>query len=61
MQEGYRNVVEALKGEICTVQYEERYGDTPQLVCLEEDDTETKWLFFVGDLIVVEDEEGKGE
>lgn len=47
----YKDIVEKLKDKVCTVVYDSKYKNDPVLVCLEEDPTPTKFLFFVGDLI----------
>lgn len=41
---------------IFTVEFDVRHKEKPSLVCLAEDTTEPKWLFFVGDLKTVDDE-----
>lgn len=49
----YRNWVELHKEDIFTVEYDKNHQDKPTLVCLQEDSSEPKWLFFVGDLIEI--------
>lgn len=53
MRPEYREWVLAHKGQTLTVQYDPKRKDKPSLVCLEEDETIPKWLFFVGDLKAV--------
>lgn len=47
----YKNWVANNSNKAFTVKYEEKYGDSPNLVSLEED--EIGWLFHISDLIVV--------
>lgn len=60
-QEKYKSFVEAHKGDIFTVEYEERYAETQILSCFKEDDTNPKWLWAASDLIPVNKELIKGE
>ena len=48
----HHNWVELHKDNIFTVEYDERHKDGI-LLCLKEDATEPKWLFYEGDLIEV--------
>ena len=50
----YRMWVATHKDDIFTVEYDEQHKDGV-LVCLKEDTTEPKWLFYEGDLIEVDD------
>ncbi len=50
MRPEYREWVLAHEGQTFTVQYDPKRKDKPSLVCLAEDDTAPKWLFFVDDL-----------
>ena len=43
------------KDTVFTVEYDEKYKNKPSLVCLKEDTTDPKWLFWVGDLIEVKE------
>lgn len=49
----YKRWIEDHKDDIFTVEYDEKYKTNPSLVCLVEDDTEPKWLQWVGDLIII--------
>lgn len=48
--ESYRQFCQENANRIFTVEYDKRHREKPMLVCLAEDTTEPKWLFFVGDL-----------
>lgn len=51
----YKNFVEKNKNKIFTVEYDEKYKNNPILVCLKEDKSRAKWLWYCEtDLIVVE-------
>lgn len=52
-KEKYHNFVETNKDKIFTVEYDEKYKNKPNLVCLKEDETVPKWLWFIGDLEVI--------
>jgi hypothetical protein len=49
----YRDWVEDNQDKIFTVIYDENKKNKPVLVCLKEDTTNPKWLFWTGDLIIV--------
>ena len=58
----WRKFIEDNKDTIFTVEYDKNKKDNPKMVCLKEDPTEPKWLFFVGDLIqIIEVEEKANE
>lgn len=44
----YKEFVEKNKNKIFTVFFEEKYLGNKLLACLQEDDNEPKWLFWVG-------------
>lgn len=50
LRQEYREWVLAHTGQTFTVQYDPQQKERPSLVCLAEDETVPKWLFFVGDL-----------
>ena len=58
-QQGYRDFVEANDGVVMTVEYDKDHMDRPNLVSLVEDTTEPKWLFWDGDLDVLDERDGK--
>lgn len=51
----WKEFIENNKDTIFTVEYDENKKDNPKMVCLKEDTSPVKWLFFVGDLIVVKE------
>ena len=51
--ERYKQFVESNRGAVFTVEYDPRHTNRPSLVCLAEDPSEVKWLWFTGDLEVV--------
>ena len=57
MNPKYKQWIDSNKDKEFTVKYDPKYIDNPTLVCLEEDDTDPKWLFYVGDLEKVEEVE----
>ena len=57
LTEKYRNWVEENKDETFTVEYDENKKVNPVTVCLKEDESNPKWLFWVGDLKVIGDVE----
>lgn len=56
LEEDYRNFIEQNIDKIFTVEYDEQYQYEPLWVCLAEDPAPIKWLFYIGDLQVVEEE-----
>lgn len=52
--EKYKNWVEANEDNVFTVEYDEGKKVNPVTVCLKEDESQPKWLFWIGDLKVVE-------
>ena len=52
--EKYRSWVESHIDVIFTVEYDKAHTDKPTLVCLKEDDSKPKWLFWEGDLEVID-------
>ena len=54
MSERYLEFITNHKDQIMTVKYDPKHTDNPTVFCLEEDDSEVKWLFDVSDLILVE-------
>lgn len=55
-QDTYKQWVEAHADETFTVKYDEKHS--PVLVCLKECDAAVKWLFWEGDLEVVNEDIG---
>ena len=52
----YVKFVNANKDKVFTVEHDPKYGDKPTLLCLKEDDSYPfKWLFWEGDLTVLEE------
>jgi hypothetical protein len=49
----YRKWVDVHADKVMTVEYDEYHKDNPIIVCLAEDETDPKWEFWVGELIVV--------
>jgi len=47
----YKNWVADNRNKVFTVKYEEKYGESPNLVALEEDDI--GWLFPISDLVIM--------
>ncbi len=54
LTERYREWVEGHGDDVFTVEYDPKYPVNPTLVCLKEDESPVKWLFWIGDLIKVE-------
>lgn len=52
----YREFVEQNVNKVFTVEYDEQYPYEPLWICLAEDPNPIKWLFYIGDLQVVEEE-----
>ena len=50
----YHDFIDTNGNEVFTVEYDKNKKDSSTLVCLKEDTTDPKWLFWVGDLEVVE-------
>jgi hypothetical protein len=50
----FRKFVQEARDKIFTVEYDPEHRDRPTLVCLKEDPSEVKWLWYIGDLEVVE-------
>ena len=53
LDERYRSFIEENIDTIFTVEYDEKYQREPLWVCLKEDQTPIKWLFYIGDLKVI--------
>lgn len=49
----YHDFIDTHGDEVFTVEYAKGKTDNPTLVCLKEDTTDLKWLFWTGDLEVV--------
>ena len=52
----YHDFVDANADKVFTVGYDSKYTKSPTIVCLNEDSTDPKWLWWAGDLIKVNDE-----
>jgi hypothetical protein len=53
----YVNWINRNADKMFTVEYDPKYGDKPTILCLKEDDSKPfKWLFWEGDLIVLEED-----
>ena len=59
MQHEYKDFVENNADAVFTVEYDEEYQDKPNLVLLKEDISKQKWLFFDGDLLVLDESDGE--
>lgn len=53
LEERYRTFIEDNANTIFTVEYDEQYPTEPLWVCLKEDVSPIKWLFYIGDLKVI--------
>lgn len=58
----YKQFIEDNKDRIFTVVYDEKFGRNPTkkapwLVCLQEDETNPKWLFYTNNLVKCEKDE----
>ena len=51
----WKEFIENNKDTVFTVEYDENKKDNPKMVCLKEDTSPVKWLFFIGDLIVIKE------
>lgn len=58
-QKEYKDFVENSDDAIFTVEYDEKRKDKPNMVCLKEDTSRQKWLFWDGDLFVLDEKDGK--
>jgi hypothetical protein len=52
-QDKWKQFVQDNKDTIFTVEWDAKHRDNPVLVCLKEDPSPVKWLWWVGDLEVV--------
>lgn len=50
LTEKYKTWVHAHVDEVFTVIYDEQHRDSPLIVALQEDDSDPRWLFFIGHL-----------
>lgn len=50
MNPKYKQWVEDNKDKVFTVEYDEKHGENSTLVCLREDESDPRWLFWVGNL-----------
>lgn len=57
MNPRYISWVEKNKDKALTVEYEPRYEEGETICCFKEDQTDPKWLFWVGDLVKVEEDD----
>lgn len=55
--ENYTRWVRDNVNKIFTVEYDAKHKVNPTQVCLKEDKTDPKWLFWEGDLIVIDGKE----
>lgn len=53
LREDYRNFIEENKDKVFTVEYDPKYQYEPLWVCLAEDKTPIKRLFYIGDLLPI--------
>lgn len=54
-QDRWKQFVQDNKDTVFTIKWDDRHRDNPVLVCLKEDPTPGKWLWWVGDLEKVDD------
>lgn len=52
----YKTWIEKNQDNVFTVEYDPKHEDNPQLLCLKENIEPVKWLFWEGDLIVLEED-----
>ena len=52
----YKTWVNENQDKIFTVEYDPKHKENPQLLCLKENIEPVKWLFWEGDLIVLEED-----
>ena len=55
MRETYKDFVENHKDTVFTVEYDPKHTYEPVWVCLAEDTTPIKWLFYIGDLLLLDE------
>lgn len=55
----FKSFLEDNKDKIFTVEYDKTKKNKPNLVCLKEDDSKYKWLFWDGDLLVLDENDNK--
>ena len=53
----YKQFVQDNKDNVFTVEYDPQHLKNPTLVCLKEDPTPVKWIWWVGDLEIVKEEQ----
>jgi hypothetical protein len=51
----YKTWIDENQNRIFTVEYDSKYKNNPQLLCLKENVEPVKWLFWEGDLIILEE------
>lgn len=51
--EKYKQWIDKNKNNVFTVMYDDGRKIDPTLVCLNEDKSDPKWLFWTGDLVVI--------
>ena len=59
LQPAYKEFVEGNAGVVFTVEYDEDYADKSNLVGLKEAPDNQKWLFWDGDLFVLDERDGQ--
>lgn len=55
----YKAFVENHDGIVFTVEYDKNKTDRPNLICLKEDTSRQRWMFWDGDLYVLDERDGK--
>lgn len=58
-QQEYKDFVESNNDIIFTVEYDKKHKNKPNLVCLKEDTSRQKWLFWDGNLLVLDEKDNK--
>ena len=59
MQPAYKEFIECNAGVVFTVEYDENHSTKPNIVALKETAEDEKWLFFDGDLLVLDEHDGQ--
>ena len=59
MRPVYKEFIESNDGVVFTVEYDKNKQDKPNLVCLKEDMSDPKFLFWDGDLLILDQRDGK--
>lgn len=55
LNEKYKDFIQDHKDDTFTVEYDPKYLPNPRVVCFAEDMSDPKWLWWDGDLKIIED------